>query len=75
MPAHLPREEMRLDIQQQACPCCGGELRRIGETVSEMLDHVPGRLRVIVSAGRDMAAEPAVPFTRPLPLSVPSPGA
>src|SRR3984885_12929292 len=28
-------------------PCCGGELHLIGETVSEMLDHVPARLRVI----------------------------
>jgi transposase len=37
MPAHLPREEMRIDIAQQACPCCGGELHGIGETVSEML--------------------------------------
>lgn len=47
MPAHLPREEMQLDIEHHACPCCGGELHRIGETVSEMLDHVPARLRVI----------------------------
>ena len=31
----------------QACPCCGGKLHVIGETVSEMLDHVPARLRVI----------------------------
>jgi len=31
MPAHLPREEMQLDIEHQACPCCGGELHRIGE--------------------------------------------
>jgi transposase len=28
-------------------PCCGGVLHAIGETVSEMLDHVPARLRVI----------------------------
>jgi transposase len=47
LPAHLPREDMRLDIEHQACPCCGGELHLIGETVSEMLDHVPARLRVI----------------------------
>jgi hypothetical protein len=45
MPAHLPREEMRLDFERQAC--CGGELHRIGETVSEVLDYVPARLRVI----------------------------
>ena len=38
---------MRLDLEHQACPCCGGELHVIGETVSEMLDHVPARLRVI----------------------------
>ena len=47
LPARLPREEMRLDVEHQACPCCGGKLHLIGETVSEMLDHVPARLRVI----------------------------
>jgi len=47
LPAHLPREEMRLDLEHQACPCCGGPLHAIGEIVSEMLDHVPARLRVI----------------------------
>lgn len=47
LPAHLPREDVRLEIAYQACPCCGGALHAIGETVSEMLDHVPARLRVI----------------------------
>ena len=47
LPAQLAREDMRLDIEHQACPCCGGELHLIGETVSEVLDHVPARLRVI----------------------------
>ena len=47
LPTYLPREDMRLDLEHQACPCCGGELHVIGETVSEMLDHVPARLRVI----------------------------
>ncbi len=47
LPANLPREDVRLDIDRQACPCCGGGLHLIGETVSEMLDHVPARLRVI----------------------------
>ncbi len=45
--AHLPREDVRLDIEHGACPGCGGVLHAIGETVSEMLDHVPARLRVI----------------------------
>src|SRR5882724_5198241 len=26
LPAHLPREEMRLDLGHRACPCCGGPL-------------------------------------------------
>src|SRR5882724_7534617 len=47
LPAHLPREDMRIELDQQTCPCCGGELHAIGETVSEMLDHVPARLRII----------------------------
>src|ERR1700688_4848349 len=47
LPAHLPREDMRLDLEHQACPCCGGELHVIGETGTEMLDHVPARLRVV----------------------------
>jgi transposase len=38
---------MRIDLDQQTCPCCGGELHAIGETISEMLDHVPARLRII----------------------------
>lgn len=47
LPEHLPREDVRLDPDYRACPCCGGKLHLIGETVSEMLDHVPARLRVI----------------------------
>jgi transposase len=47
LPPHLPREDVRLDIEHGACPGCGGALHAIGETVSEMLDHVPARLRVI----------------------------
>ena len=47
LPAHLTREDVRLDVEHQACPCCGAALHLIGETLSEMLDHVPARLRVI----------------------------
>ncbi|EAQ33460.1 putative transposase [Nitrobacter sp. Nb-311A] len=47
LPVHLPREDVRLDVEHQTCPCCGGILHLIGETTSEMLDHVPARLRVI----------------------------
>jgi transposase len=47
LPDHLPREEVRLDIESMTCAGCGGALHVIGESVSEMLDWVPAELRVI----------------------------
>ena len=47
LPDHLLREDVTLDIDASACPCCGGAIHEIGETVSEMLDYVPARLRVL----------------------------
>jgi transposase len=47
LPEHLEREELSLELEVKACPCCGGSLHLAGETVSEMLDWVPARLRVI----------------------------
>jgi hypothetical protein len=34
LPAHLERENVRLDVEDQACTCCGGALHLIGETVA-----------------------------------------
>jgi transposase len=47
LPDHLPRAETMVDIAPAVCPCCGGAVHAIGETVSEMLDYVPARLRVL----------------------------
>jgi transposase len=47
--AHLPREEIVIEPDTTACPCCGGELHRIGEDRSERLDKVPAKLRVLVT--------------------------
>lgn len=47
LPAELERVDRRINVEQEGCTCCGGPLHFIGETVSEMLDHVPARLRVI----------------------------
>jgi transposase len=46
LPDHLPRESI-LHQAPHACPSCGGALRRIGEDVSETLDYVPGRFKVV----------------------------
>lgn len=47
LPDHLPRENVRLDIDDAVCACCGGALHAIGESHSEMLDWIPAQLRVI----------------------------
>jgi len=46
LPEHLPREQV---VHAPACTCpdCGGPMRQIGEDVSEVLDYVPARFRVI----------------------------
>src|SRR4051794_28462888 len=48
LPAHLPRVEVLVDVEDKSCPCCGGALHVIGEDTSEMLDLVPAQLRVKV---------------------------
>jgi transposase len=48
LPAHLPRMETIIDIEDPTCPCCRNTLHRIGEDVSERLDIVPAQLRVLV---------------------------
>ena len=49
LPAHLPRIEVVVDIDDKTCPCCKGELHRIGEDRSERLDMVPAQFRVLVT--------------------------
>lgn len=46
LPAHLPREVQILAPACQ-CPQCGGAMDRLGEDVSEMLEYVPARLKVV----------------------------
>jgi transposase len=51
LPAHLPRENVvhhPLPADQScSCPECGGVLRPLGEDVSELLEYVPERYKVI----------------------------
>jgi len=46
LPEHLPREEI---VHPGACTCpqCGGALHKIGADVTETLDYVPGRFKVV----------------------------
>jgi transposase len=49
LPAHLPRYEVVIDIEDRDCPCCGKTLMPIGEIRTEQLDVVPAQLRVRVT--------------------------
>jgi transposase len=47
LPAELPREVETIAPKQEVCPDCGGTLRPLGEDVSEVLEYVPTRFKVI----------------------------
>jgi transposase len=47
LPKHLPRCEQVLEPEATACPCCQGQLHKIGEDVGEVLDVIPAILRVL----------------------------
>ncbi len=46
LPAHLPRREV-VHEPSCTCPACGGEMRKVGEDVTEVLDYIPGHFEVI----------------------------
>jgi transposase len=46
LPEHLAREDLRHPAPC-TCPSCGGALRKISDEVTETLDYVPGRFKVI----------------------------
>ena len=52
-PAHLPRERVVVPAPT-ACACCGSEkLSKIGEDVTETLEVIPRRWKVILNRNRD----------------------
>jgi transposase len=46
LPEHLPRERI-VYPSAAACPCCGGALHKLGEDVTETLELIPRRWKVI----------------------------
>lgn len=49
LPAHLPRDEQRIEPEHGTCTCpdCGGALRPLGQDSDEMLDALPVQWRVV----------------------------
>jgi transposase len=46
LPEHLPRERV-VYPSPSTCPCCGGTLHKLGEDVTETLELIPRRWKVI----------------------------
>jgi transposase len=46
LPSHLPAREV-VHEPSCTCPACGGEMRKVGEDVSEILDYIPGHFEII----------------------------
>ena len=46
LPPHLPRED---EVHEPSCTCpnCGGQMRKLGEDVTEVLEYVPASFKVI----------------------------
>jgi transposase len=67
-PPHLPRERVVVPAPA-ACPCCGGRLAKLGETITETLEVVPRQWKVIQTVRErftcrscEKIAQPPAPF-------------
>jgi len=82
LPKSLQRQRVVHDLAegQRQCPQCQGELKRIGEEVSERLEYVPASLVVIQDACQKYAcAQGCTVVTAPKPMApiekgLPGPG-
>src|SRR5712671_7679024 len=63
LPEHLPREDLRHPAPC-TCPSCGGALRKISDEVTETLDYVPGRFKVVRHIREKLSCRVATPWLR-----------
>lgn len=65
LPEHLPRERV-VEPAPSACPCCGGtNLRKIGEDITEMLEVIPRRWKVIQHVREKFSCRSCETITQP----------
>jgi transposase len=80
LPEHLPRKTQTHLPKHSACPDCGGELRKLSEDVSEILEYVPARFQVIrhvrpkLNCGRCERIVQALAPSRPIARGLAGPG-
>lgn len=63
-PAHLPRERIVIP-SPSACPCCGGKLAKLGETITETLESVPRQWKVIQTVREKFSCRACEKITQP----------
>jgi transposase len=64
LPAHLPRERVVLP-SPSSCPCCGGKLAKLGETVTETLESIPRSYKVIQTVREKFSCRACETITQP----------
>ena len=64
LPEHLPRERI-VHPAPSACPCCGGRLRKLGEDITETLEHVPAQWKVIQHVREKFSCRQCEAITQP----------
>jgi transposase len=63
-PAHFPRERKVLP-NPDACPCCGGKLVKLGEDITETLEVIPRRYKVIQTVREKLSCRACEAVTQP----------
>ena len=64
LPAHLPRERVVVP-GPITCPCCGGKLVKLGESVTETLESIPRQWKVIQTVREKFACRACEAITQP----------
>jgi transposase len=64
LPAHLPRERVVVPAPA-ACPCCGGKLAKLGESITETLESIPRQWKVIQTVREKFACRACETITQP----------
>jgi len=64
LPAHLPRERVVLP-SPTACPCCGGKLAKLGETITETLECIPRSYKVVQTVREKFSCRACETITQP----------
>jgi transposase len=64
LPDHLPRERVVIE-SPSTCPCCGGKLAKLGETITETLEVIPRRWKVIQTVREKFTCRSCETITQP----------